>query len=94
MTYGGLVLAADGSFYGTSQYTRLVQRRADFQTRLRWVFFPIAYPFSTRDQGESPFAGLTLGPGGSLYGTTLGGGAFRQGTIFKFDTTGALYQAA
>lgn len=38
--------------------------------------------------GRGPTAGLTLGPDGSLYGTTTGGGAGGFGTAFKVTTAG------
>jgi uncharacterized repeat protein (TIGR03803 family) len=38
--------------------------------------------------GRYPWAGLVPDPAGSLYGTTLGGGVFGLGTIFKITPTG------
>ena len=40
--------------------------------------------------GASPEANLTLGPDGSFYGTTEGGGTNNYGTIFKITTNGTL----
>jgi uncharacterized repeat protein (TIGR03803 family) len=42
----------------------------------------VIYSFQGGQDGEYPFAGLTLGHHGILYGTTAGGGAYNQGTIF------------
>ena len=46
--------------------------------------------FQSYDDGYDPQAGLVQGPDGSLYGTTLNGGAGGAGTIFKFNTTDGL----
>jgi uncharacterized repeat protein (TIGR03803 family) len=40
--------------------------------------------------GASPKAGLVLGSDGLYYGTTIQGGTFAFGTVFKITTTGAL----
>src|SRR5260370_28599259 len=37
--------------------------------------------------GEFPLAALLRDRAGNLYGTTLYGGAFTQGTVFKLDAT-------
>ena len=34
------------------------------------------------DDGAWPYSGVTLGPSGALYGTTIEGGAYRCGTLF------------
>src|SRR6185295_5956231 len=41
------------------------------------------------DDGGSPFAGVTQGADGSLYGGTFYGGAFDAGVLFKVTTGGA-----
>ena len=44
----------------------------------------------TNADGGTPMAGLVLGADGYLYGTTSGGGAAGNGTIFRVSTSGAL----
>jgi uncharacterized repeat protein (TIGR03803 family) len=42
----------------------------------------ILYSFTGDGDGSDPQAGLAIGAGGALYGTTTGGGAFNNGTVF------------
>jgi uncharacterized repeat protein (TIGR03803 family) len=46
-----------------------------------WIFTPL-YDFHGGDDGSNPYASVTVGPDGALYGTTLNGGG-GQGTVFK-----------
>ena len=47
------------------------------------------YSFAGSD-GATPHAGLIADPAGNLYGTTWGGGASGQGTVFQLDPSGNL----
>jgi len=87
LTYAGLVQAADGSFYGMNRFHRDAHGGTIFRLDAAGAF-TIVHSFSTPSKGESPFAGLTLGPGGILYGTTEAGGTFSKGTVFRFDAAG------
>lgn len=40
--------------------------------------------------GANPYVGLTQGPDGSLYGTTIDGGAYGSGNVFKITSSGKL----
>jgi uncharacterized repeat protein (TIGR03803 family) len=40
--------------------------------------------------GANPYVGLTQGPDGSLYGTTIDGGAYSAGNVFKIAPSGRL----
>lgn len=46
------------------------------------------YSFSGGTDGGDPYGSLLLDGTGNLYGTTLGGGAYRGGTVFKLDAKG------
>jgi uncharacterized repeat protein (TIGR03803 family) len=50
--------------------------------------FNVIYNFTGGSDGASPYAGLTMDRTGSLYGTTLSGGA-GYGTVFKLAKTGS-----
>ena len=48
----------------------------------------VLYRFSDGTDGAAPFAGLIRDKAGNLYGTTVMGGSFGYGTVFKVDTSG------
>ena len=96
----GLTLAGDGNFYGTTAYGgdgpyRNVNHagtiyRANAQTGLTTI-----YSFCAKlgcQDGDDPYAPLTLGSDGNLYGTTQIGGLHNAGTAYivtlagKFNT--------
>jgi len=49
--------------------------------------FTVLHYFSGGD-GQFPYSGLVRDAAGNLYGTTLDGGAFNKGTVFKIDRHG------
>jgi len=86
--FGSLVFGSDGSIYGTLvdanpstaggfQYGSIY--RVSPQGDISYRAFQ-----SSPIEGAYPFSGLTRGDG-ALYGTTLGGGQFGVGTIFKIN---------
>ena len=48
----------------------------------------VLHAFTGRPDGANPYAGVTLGPSGALYGTTYIGGADNEGTIYRCSPTG------
>ena len=57
-----------------------------------WVFVPL-YSF-TGPEGAYPAARVIIGPDGTLYGTTTGGGAANQGVVFNLRPPAAACKAA
>jgi uncharacterized repeat protein (TIGR03803 family) len=49
--------------------------------------YALIYSFAGGD-GEHPYAGLLMDKKGDLYGTTINGGAYGAGTVFKLDSSG------
>ena len=45
--------------------------------------FSVLHYFTGALDGDTPYAGVTIGPAGVLYGTAANGGAFSAGTAFK-----------
>jgi uncharacterized repeat protein (TIGR03803 family) len=52
----------------------------------------ILHSFTGHDDGAVPSGGLILGPGGNLYGTTVGGGAAGLGAVFKLSMNAGQWQ--
>jgi len=91
--FGGLTLDRAGSLYGTTSaggYTgnnctsagcgtvfKITQRNGG------WIFTPL-YSFQGNPDSATPYAGVTVGPNGSLYGTTLFGGT-GAGTVYNLQ---------
>ena len=48
----------------------------------------VLHTFRGGVDGANPYAPLIRDHSGNLYGTTLSGGVFRQGTVFKLDAAG------
>jgi uncharacterized repeat protein (TIGR03803 family) len=86
---GGLVLGTDGSFYGTTH-----QGGVGFGTVFKITskgVFTLLYQFcSVFDcaDGELPDGELVQGTDGRFYGTTEGGGADGNGSVFRITSTG------
>jgi uncharacterized repeat protein (TIGR03803 family) len=51
--------------------------------------FSVIHNFSGGGDGQSPLAGVTVGPPGVLYGTASAGGAHGYGTVFKLTHIGS-----
>jgi uncharacterized repeat protein (TIGR03803 family) len=85
--WGGLTMDKAGNLYGATQYGGDYRSGLVFKMVLKgssWVLYPLynfANPLQPRD-GAEPMARLTIGPDGSLYGTTLAGGTC-CGTVFN-----------
>jgi uncharacterized repeat protein (TIGR03803 family) len=84
----GVFQASDGNFYGT---TDAGGNSLGFGTIFKLTQndnVSTLYAFKNEPDGGNPIGGLTEGTDGNLYGTTIGGGQFRQGTIFQVTTGG------
>jgi uncharacterized repeat protein (TIGR03803 family) len=87
--FAGLVRDAAGNLYGTtasggtSPFGNGVVFKLDTTGKET-----VLYTFTGGADGGEPFAALVKDAAGNLYGTTIAGGAFGQGTVFKLDTTG------
>jgi uncharacterized repeat protein (TIGR03803 family) len=93
--YGGLVQAANGDLYGTTEEGGAYGRGTVFKITPAGKLTTL-YDFCSQSRcvdGEYPVSigGLIQATNGYLYGTTLGGGAGNGGgTVFKISPGGAL----
>jgi len=88
---GGLVQAADGNFYGTTEGGGVKNVGTVFKITPRGALTTI-YNFCAQTNcadGKFPFYGLILGTDGNFYGTTVYGGA-DFGTVFTITPDGKL----
>ena len=86
-----LVQATDGNLYGTTAYTGTFADGTAFKITTAGTLTTL-YNFCAQpncaDGGDA--AGLVLATDGNFYGTTLLGGAYGYGTVFKLTPTGTL----
>jgi|GEM_PF-1518619 len=81
----GLIQLIDGFLYGTTSQGGAFDVGTVFKILSDGSGFRVIDSFgSDKDDGFNPQAGLTLAGDGYLYGTTLEGGPYGAGTIFRF----------
>src|ERR1019366_2526873 len=88
----GLVQAANGDFYGTTQYAGANGGGTAFKITPRGTLTTL-YSICSQTNctaGAGPQAGLVQAADGDLYGTTVSGGTNTNGTVFKITPTGTL----
>ena len=86
----GLVQGSDGSFYGTTAYGGLSNLGTTFRIG-RSGSYTNLHPFvGLPNDGYLSFAGLVQGSDGNFYGTTVGGGQYGQGNVYRM-TPGGTY---
>jgi uncharacterized repeat protein (TIGR03803 family) len=88
--YGGLVLATDGNFYGTTFGGGANHVGTVFKVTPGGTPTTL-YNFCTHcADGANPYAGLVQAADGESYGTTKLGGTYNYGTVFKISSGGTL----
>jgi len=90
--YGGLVLAVDGNFYGTTFYGGVNGGGSIFKITPNGILTTL-YSFCPQTNcptGGNPRTGLVQASDGNFYGTTELGGAFGWGVVFKITPAGRL----
>jgi uncharacterized repeat protein (TIGR03803 family) len=87
--YGGLARDSSGDLYGTTSAGGSYGVGTVFKVSGKNVE-TVLYSFSGGADGAVPYGGVILDSSGVLYGTTEGGGANGEGTVYKVDTTSNL----
>jgi len=87
----GVVLGLDGKFYGTTSGGGIYNFGTIFKispSGHRTILYNFCSQTNCVD-GAYPFGTLIQGSDGAFYGTTFGGGAAFEGTVFKVTPSGA-----
>ena len=87
--YAGLIQANDGNFYGTALNGGITGDGTAFRMTTNGVV-SLVHPFSYSTDGALPYAPLTQGTNGSLYGVNYYGGQSGAGTVFRMTTNGVV----
>jgi uncharacterized repeat protein (TIGR03803 family) len=85
--FGGLVLATNGDFYGTTWYGGKAERGTVFKITEAGTFTMLLSLFL---DGRNPVAGLIQAADGNFYGTSERGGTHTGGSVFKATPGGKL----
>ncbi len=88
----GVVLATDGSFYGTTRYGGANGDGTVFKLAPTGALVTL-YSFCSQTNctdGSTPWADLIQATDGNLYGTTTRGGVSSDGTVFRITPQGRL----
>jgi len=85
--YGGVILDSKGNLYGTASGGGASNAGLVFKLDESGKE-TVLYTFTGGADGAGPLGGLILDSGGTLYGTTNGGGASGAGVVFKVDKSG------
>ena len=90
--YAGLVQAANGDLYGTTFYGGANGGGTVFKITPGGTLTTL-YSFCSQSEcadGSGPYVGLVQAANGNFYGTTVVGGAYGPGTVFKITPSGTL----
>ena len=82
---GGLIVDADGNLYGTTSQGGVDGEGTVFEfspSGSSWTEMLLHNFLGNRADGGFPFAGLTFGADGNIYGTTALAGAYYGGAVF------------
>ena len=87
--FAGLVQDIGGAFYGTTSVGGAYGAGTVFKLAADGTFTSL-YSFTGGNDGSNCYGGLLLASDGNLYGTTVGGGAYGLGTVFRISPEGTL----
>ncbi len=91
--YAGLVLASNGNFYGTTGEGGANETGGTVFEITPAGTLTTLYSFCSQTSctdGELPEGSLVQATNGDFYGTTVSGGTYNEGTVFRITAAGAL----
>jgi uncharacterized repeat protein (TIGR03803 family) len=92
---GSMAMDASGNLYGTTYKGGIPggPYSGNFGTVFEYnpttATETVLYEFQSIPNGAHPFAGVTIDASGNLYGTTYGGGASNEGTVWELSPNGS-----
>ena len=93
--FGTLISDASGNLYGTT-YDGGIGGYAGSVFELSpsnggWAFSVLHLFDFSEGEGTNPVAGVTMDAAGNLYGTTIGGGSYEDGTVYELVYAGGAW---
>ena len=85
----GLVQGSDGNFYGTTSGGGTYDGGTVFRISPSGSYTSLYSFGGSPNDGDEPPAGLVQGSDGNFYGTTIGGGTYDWGTVFRISPSGS-----
>jgi uncharacterized repeat protein (TIGR03803 family) len=91
--FGGLIADTSGALYGTTTFGGTGNRGLVYKITPSGSSYSetVLYRFGKYPDGSYPQGALLSDGTGALYGTTLGGGKYQRGTVFKLTPSGSGY---
>jgi uncharacterized repeat protein (TIGR03803 family) len=86
----GLVSDLAGNLWGATQYGGVAQQGTIYRIARDGSNFALVYTFDGGSNGGYPSQTLVAGCDGATYGTTIYGGAYNGGTLFRVNHSGQL----
>jgi len=89
----GVIRDSDGNLYGVTFFGGAVSHRCELGCGVVFKLSPdgtftVLHIFKALEDGTNPYGTLFRDERGNLYGTTIGGGAYGNGTIFRISASG------
>ena len=83
----GLAMTKAGTLFGTASMGNIAPGNGEVFSITPAGAMSVVYQFLSSEDGHCPFSGVALGPGGALYGTTVGFGFGGQpnGSVFALQ---------
>ncbi len=85
----GLVQGSNGNFYGTTLGGGTYNNGTVFRIGPGGSYTNLYSFWGSPNDGSEPLAGLVQGSDSSFYGTTIQGGAYGYGTVFRINPSGS-----
>jgi uncharacterized repeat protein (TIGR03803 family) len=86
--HGSLIQASDGNFYGVTAYGGAYGHGVVFALNASGIE-SVLYSFGAGSDAQDPYGSLLQASDGNFYGTSVHGGSFGAGTVFRVSAQGS-----